>query len=148
MKFFYIRCVLLKRSIEMTNWNSNDDNNNHNPHNPGNFDEWDEPNPGNFDEWDEPNQNYPMDDPPSPSTLYFASSIEDLSEEAQRFINQHFDRHNIQRVRESMEADGYDNEGPLAKIWELLIQTNDGMIHFFSYENRYRPDELPGYRAN
>ena len=142
---------LIKRSIEMNSHNSNENNNNNN------HDDI-EPDVEPFADWEDGDEDEGQD----PDSLMLKNPLrsehvvlyqnehrnDHLSKEAERFIEENFDRNNVQRVRESMEADGYDNEGPLAKIWELLIQTNDGMIHFFSYENRYRPDELPGYRAN
>jgi hypothetical protein len=77
------------------------------------------------------------------------SEINRLSVEAQKFIDNHFDINNILRIRETMQPEDFDEEGPTEENWDLFLQTADNKVHYFSYHHFWsHGGERPGYSVD
>ena len=105
------------------------------------------------DKWVYTDENSLMEKPSSPmdSTVFvnnIAKEFGNLSIEAQKCIESHFEKNTIRRIRENMEPDGFSRDGPEAETWDLYVQTNDDKVHKFSYYynwNHAKREKRDGY---
>jgi hypothetical protein len=85
------------------------------------------------------------------STVFVSNIAEqfgNLSIEAQKFIENHFEKNTIRRIRENMEPDGFCEDGPEAEMWDLYVQTNDDKVHIFSYYHNWNHGKRDGYKID
>ena len=100
--------------------------------------------------WVYTDDNSLMEKPSGPmdSTVFvndIAKEFGNLSIEAQKCIESHFEKNTIRRIRENMEPDGISRDGPDAEMWDLYVQTNDDKVHKFSYYYNWNHGNREGY---
>jgi hypothetical protein len=121
-----------------------DDNNTEQEQIEDNFDDYIE----EGDEWIYVDNNSLMEKPPGRMDYTIFAKIDKinrLSIEAQKFIENNFEINTILRIRENMQPHDFDEEGPTEEIWELLVQTTDNNVHFFSYHHFWSRGMRLGY---
>jgi hypothetical protein len=99
-------------------------------------------------EWVYVDNNSLMEKPPGSMDRTIFVKIDEinrLSIEAQKFIENNFEINTILRIRETMQPEDFDEEGPTEENWDLFIQTIDKKVHYFSYHHFWSHGMRRGY---
>ncbi len=88
-------------------------------------------------------QSGPMDRTVFVNNLF--DEYKNLSMEARKFIDKHFEFNKILRIRETMQPEDFDEEGPTEENWDLFVQTYDTKVHYFSYYHFWSHGARRGY---
>lgn len=108
---------------------------------------------GACSEWVYVDNNSLMEKPPgSMDRTVFINNLCDeyktLSMEAQKFIEKNFEINKILRIRETMQPEDFDEDGPTEENWDLFVQTHDKKVHYFSYHHFWSHGARIGYSMN
>ena len=103
-------------------------------------------------EWIQDNNSLMEKPPGTMDRTVFVNNLCDeyktLSMEAQKFIMKNFEINKILRIRETMQPEDFDEDGPTEENWDLFVQTLDKNVHHFSYHHFWSHGARLGYSMN